>query len=73
MHASITLNNENIYTGNLDQWQQQPPEALRQYLNPNAPKQPWIVAAMLALAEGRDVNIGVTTHKTGYSIHVDHP
>lgn len=77
-HMTLTLNGVALLDGQLDDWKQQPPEAMLQYLKPESGHtQPWVRPTMVAFADAalmqRDVEIHVQTREGGaaYSVSVN--
>lgn len=77
MHATLTINNQTILDDTLDEWQTKPPELFKDLINPKTKPQPWLKAALIALAESaiqdNTINIDIHTTPTGWVIAVNHP
>jgi hypothetical protein len=62
---TLVLNERTLLDAELEEWRQQPPESLAQYLKPGVKSQPWVKPAMIVLADaalaGNPVIIRVTT------------
>ena len=64
-HMVITVNERVVLDADLKDWQQQPPETLKQYLKPG-PEYPWIKPVMVVLADSALANMSVNIHvRTG--------
>ncbi len=68
-HAILTVNGRTLLNDNLSDWQQQPPEAIKQLLNPKTTPTAWAKPAMIALADAALLNqairIDITTYPGG--------
>lgn len=70
-HITLTINGRILLDDELDKWQQEPPEAMLQYLKPatGSGHEPWVRPAMVMLADAalaqRPAEIHVTTEEGG--------
>jgi hypothetical protein len=74
--ATVVIDGRTELDGTFDQWQEKPPELLTRLIKPNAPRQPYMMATAMALAEAhklnRAIHIEIHTHTKGWTLTVEH-
>lgn len=72
-HAVLIVDGQTLLDHQLDQWHQPPPQ-FADLIKPGSSQQPWMTAAMTVLAQylikDQPITVTVTTHPTGWHMHV---
>lgn len=72
-HTTLIVNGKTLLNQPLDEWQQRPPEAIVDMLNPNSTtRQPWTMPTLGILTEAalqnRNITIRVSSDSAGFLI-----
>jgi hypothetical protein len=73
-HVSITIDENVVFNGELDEWRATPPDYFRDLIRPDAKPEPWQMAIMMTMANavmtGQSVNIEAATSKDKWAMEV---